>query len=436
MRGIKSNTPKEEAKQDTEGESGEKSNMVKRWKVFFRSVIKFLIYGVFYPTIYFICRLRPVNEKKVLLLALKGDRLEGNLKMVGETLSRENIWDIHVHFLKEGMVSESRYVINSAAMLCDMATAKYVFLDYSCNVPGRVPIRKETVIVQLWHGCGAFKKFGLSTAELKYGCTRREQLKFPYYKYCDLVTVSSPEAVWAYEDATGLPGEKIQPLGVCRTDVFFQKDFLQGARERFLKQIPIAVGKKVILFAPTFRGDDHNARTSEHFSVEKFYEALRGEYILVVKHHPYVKNPPEIPEAYRNFAVDVTGKMNIEDLLCVADICISDYSSLVFEYSLFGRPMIFFAYDLEEYFDSRGFYYDYDELTPGPVCRTNREMLDYIRRIDELFDREEVERFRAKFMSACDGHSTERILQKVMGNARKSETGIEMRQKTSQEKLK
>ena len=97
--------------------------------------------------------------------------------------------------------------------------------------------------------------------------------------------------------------------------------------------------------------------------------------------------------------------------MTVADICISDYSSLVFEYALFERPIIFFAFDLEDYIDNRGLYYDFDEITPGPICKTNDEMIDYIRNIEEKFDKQEVVDFKQKFMCSCDGHSTERILQ-------------------------
>ena len=106
----------------------------------------------------------------------------------------------------------------------------------------------------------------------------------------------------------------------------------------------------------------------------------------------------------------------IEELLCVSDICISDYSSIVFEYSLFGRPMLFYAYDLEDYFDWRGFYYPYYDLAPGPVVRTNEEIIHYIQNIEHNFDRECVRKFREKFMAACDGHATERILQLVFCN--------------------
>ena len=90
------------------------------------------------------------------------------------------------------------------------------------------------------------------------------------------------------------------------------------------------------------------------------------------------------------------------------------YSSVVFEYSLTLRPMCFFAYDLEEYGDWRGFYYPYEEMTPGPVVRTTREVADYAKATAETFDDAEIRVFRDKFMSACDGHATERIVQAVM----------------------
>ena len=106
-------------------------------------------------------------------------------------------------------------------------------------------------------------------------------------------------------------------------------------------------------------------------------------------------------------------QMEIEELLCTADICISDYSSLIFEYSLFEKPMIFFAYDLDEYFDYRGFYYDYDEMTPGPIVKDSHELIRTIKEIDAAFDPAEVAAFKEKFMSACDGKATERIIDTI-----------------------
>ena len=111
--------------------------------------------------------------------------------------------------------------------------------------------------------------------------------------------------------------------------------------------------------------------------------------------------------------------MEIAELLCAADICVTDYSSVVFEYSLMERPMIFLAYDLEEYFDNRGFYYDYQEFAPGPVVRNSAELAAAVRSIEGRREEagEKAAAFRQKFMYSCDGHATERIWQEIVKQA-------------------
>lgn len=118
-----------------------------------------------------------------------------------------------------------------------------------------------------------------------------------------------------------------------------------------------------------------------------------------------------MPDTCAGYVTDVTEQMDIASLLMVSDICISDYSSLIFEYSLMERPMIFLAYDLEEYYDDRGFYYPYEEMTPGPIVKTTEEVIQRLQHLEEWFDADQVCRFRDKFMSACDGHATERLLE-------------------------
>lgn len=151
--------------------------------------------------------------------------------------------------------------------------------------------------------------------------------------------------------------------------------------------MPQAKGKKVILYAPTFRGRVAKAKTPNQLDIAAFGDALGKDYILLFKLHPFVKKRTAIPEGYEDFAFDLTDDMSIEELLFVADICISDYSSLVFEYSLFEKPMIFFAFDLDNYYDWRGFYYDYKDFVPGPIHTTTEEMIEYIQHVDERFDK-------------------------------------------------
>ena len=202
----------------------------------------------------------------------------------------------------------------------------------------------------------------------------------------------------------------VQPLGVSRTDVFFDQSFLLRAKETLLRLVPQSEGKRVLLYAPTFRGEIMDAYAPDVLDFEALKAALGDDWVLLCKHHPHVKRRPAIPESCRNFAFDVTDSMTIEDLLCVADVCMSDYSSLVFEYALFERPMLFLAYDLDDYFDYRGFYYDYSDLAPGPVVKDTAGVIDFMQNLDARFDRARVQSFRETFMSACDGHATERIL--------------------------
>ena len=374
-------------------------------------IYKFATLRVIYPLVYNLYRRKPVDDKKVLLIEVRSLSLTDSYAVLERKLKERNDIKISYQFLGETILGVFGCLKRRLVCVKDLATAKAAFITDACQITSCVNLREETKLIQIWHACGAFKKFGFSTALLKFGETEKKMLKYPYYKNISYVTVSSPEVVWAYEEAMGSKhfNSKVLPVGVSRTDLFFEDEFLNSARERVYTAFPKARGKKIILYAPTFRGRVRRAATGM-VDIEKFCEALSDEYVLIIKHHPYVKNPPSIDEKYKDFASDLSDDADIEDLLCAADICISDYSSLVFEYSLFERPLIFFAYDIDDYNDWRGFYYDYDKLTPGPVFTKNEEIIDYIKNIDERFDKQRIIEFREKFMSACDGNATERII--------------------------
>lgn len=317
--------------------------------------------------------------------------------------------------LAQNYVSYGQYLLNCIKALRLVARAEVVFLDDASDVISCIPLRSETKIIQLWHACGAFKKWGMSTADLLFGGTREEIRRHPFYKNLTLVTVSSPNVIWAYAEAMDLHDQEeiIKPIGVSRTDVYFDEGFIEKARDRLNKSFGIDFKKKIILYVPTFRGKANNAIGPDKLDIAAMKEALADDYALLIKHHPFVKRKPAIPIDCQDFAFTVDDDTAIEDLLCVADICISDYSSVIFEYSLFKRPMVFFAYDIDEYEEWRGFYYDYDELTPGPVYGDTESVIRYIRTLDEEFDPQEVASFREKFMCACDGHASDRIISEV-----------------------
>lgn len=367
-----------------------------------------------YPSIYRKYSKEPVDKNKVIFIESRLDKLSASFRSVYETLENETDYELKPHFLRKTFVSDKKYIENCKALIKDMATAKYVFMDEATHILAKIKLRDETQLVQLWHGCGAFKKFGYSVADGKFGASQRAKTRYPVHTNYTLATVSSEEVIPHFEDAMNLTDKGIvRATGVSRTDIFYDESFIDSAFEKLYSVLPEAKNKKVILYAPTFRGNVENALAPDRLDTEKMAEKLGDEYILLIKHHPLVRNRPLIPDS--SFSFDVSDKMSVEELLCVSDICISDYSSLIFEYSLFEKPMVFFAYDLKDYFDSRGFYYDYDELTPGPVCEKTEEIIAYISDIDSRFDKSAVKSFRNKFMDACDGNATARILSEVFG---------------------
>ncbi len=378
--------------------------------------IKDVTLGFLFPLAYRYFARKPVAKGRVLFFETKEKTMPDAFDLLWQRCEEDPAKKPRYYSLQQNHVSYGQYLKRSIWGLHEISRAEVVFLSDASDLVSCVKLRPQTRVAQLWHACGAFKKWGMSTAELKFGGSRKQLLRHPFYKNLSLVTVSSPEVSWAYEEAMVLqdtPGV-VKALGVSRTDEFFDGGFLAGARDNVQAVVPQISGKKVLLYAPTFRGRVASAAAPDRLDIPMLQNALGAEWVLLIKHHPFVKNLPPIPGECASFAFDVSGKLPIDELLCVADACISDYSSLVFEYSLFERPMAFFAYDKADYDDWRGFYYDYKALTPGPVVATNEALVDYLLHLEDRFDVAQVRAFQDKFMSACDGNATERIYHEML----------------------
>lgn len=380
-----------------------------------KRAVKGVTLGFLFPLAYSYFSRKPVAAGRVLFLETKEREMPDSFQLLYKRLEEDPAKTPRYFTLEQNHVSYTQYLKNCIQALHDISRVEVVVLSDASDLVSCIKMRPETKAIQLWHACGAFKKWGMSTAELKFGGSREDLLRHPFYKNLSLVTVSSPEVVWAYEEAMVLEDQPgvVRPIGVSRTDKFFDPAFLEEARQHVEGAVPQIAGKKVILYAPTFRGRVASAKGPDQLDIDMMRQRLGRECVLLIKHHPFVKKLPPIPDTCKEFAFQVSGDLPIDELLAVSDVCVSDYSSLVFEYSLFGRPMAFFAYDLEDYGDWRGFYYDYDELTPGPVFGDTEALVDWLERVDELFDAERVDSFRRKFMGSCDGRSTERIYDRM-----------------------
>jgi len=383
------------------------SNLAKDWAL-----------GVAFPRAYErAVRNTSVDSSKVLFLDLKSATMPDAFDLMFERVAASGYDAQFVGLGQNEGVGWVAYYRRCLELMPDLAAAAYVFLADANDVVSCVKLRPETKVVQLWHACGAFKKFGVSTADLKFGGTRKEVERHPFYRNLSLVTVSSPEVEWAYREAMMLEDtpEVVRALGVSRTDSFFKEGFVEHARQQIEQAVPQVAGKRILFYAPTFRGKASEATGPDSFDIAAAKKQLGDSWVLLIKHHPFVKRTPLIPPGCDDFAISVKD-LPTDVLMGAADALMTDYSSVVFEFSLFDRPMLFFAYDIEEYDDWRGFYYDYNEMTPGPVLSTTQEVIDAVANVDDWFNadgRACVQDFRAKFMSACDGHATTRICEAV-----------------------
>jgi CDP-ribitol ribitolphosphotransferase len=235
------------------------------------------------------------------------------------------------------------------------------------------------------------------------------------HKNYTYAVVGSHNDVPFYAEAFGIREDQVRATGLPRMDVFIDSIRDGGSRETLLQEFPEARGRRVILYAPTFRG---NGAKGAYFDESQMdWPAIHAacvakDAVFIVRLHPFVPLPPAIPDGCRDRIIDGTGRGDPNELLPGVDVLITDYSSIVYEYSLLRRPMLFYAYDLDDYIASRDFYVRYEDFVPGRIVRSAAELVDAIRRDD--FGAERVDAFVRDHFDHFDGRSTDRIIDQLI----------------------
>ncbi len=382
-------------------------------KKFIREAVKLAAFKAVYPLTYKLFSILPTDRRRVLFCEVRHGHLTDTYRPIVRELKRRGFRCsvFFIHNNKGGMGYLMRY-LRLCTLLPRFGT---VFIDDTCNLFGAFKPKHGTQLIQTWHSCGAFKKWGYSIAGLSFGQEPEELDRYPAHRYYSLVTVSSEECVRHFDSAFGFDRtDKPSPVratGVARTDWFFKKNNIDGAYKALYDAVPEARGKRVILYAPTYRGDADSAQPPKMFDIRRFMGGFE-DCVLLIKQHAFVSEKTEIPKGCGAF--DVSGVLPIEQLLAVSDLLITDYSSLIFEYSLFDRPMLFYAYDLDEFYDYRGFFYKYDnDFLPGEIVTEENELIPAARRALDGEKQFDIKAFRDRFMGACDGHSADKICDHV-----------------------
>ena len=348
-------------------------------------------------------RVLKLKKNKIILASNRGKTLKGNLLWIYEKLQNEN-YDVRVIITDK---TNFKYNLN---LIKNMANAKYTIIDDFFPLIYPLKIRKGAKLIQVWHALGNFKKVGFSRLGKVGGPSENS---ITHRNYTDVI-LSSENIVENYMEAFRLPRERFHALGVPRTDFFFDNDKKEKTIEKIYLQYPILKNKRVILFAPTFRGNGKKTAyyPKEYFNLDKIYNNLKNDEVLIIKNHPFVKENFKITEEQKDKIIDLTLYKEINELLLITDLLITDYSSTIFEYALLDRPIIFYVPDIDEYKETRDFYYDFEEYTYGSVCKNLNELIDEIRQTKKY--PEKLQKFKQKFLNMCDGKSTKRFIDNII----------------------
>ena len=353
------------------------------------------------------------GRPQVLFASALISDMSGNLaavhdRMVERGLDRE--YDL-VTMLRP-RPGEQRGLLGRVRLARALARSEVILIDDSYPPLHWLKLRPTVRIIQLWHAAGAFKTVGYSRVGTPTDADRFARVHKDY----TAAIVSSDHDIPFYAEAFGIPEERVIPTGIPRMDRFFDERAKAAGLAAANAAFPQCVGRFTILYAPTFRGPGPKSATFDFDRLD--YAALHAvavekDALVIIKMHPVIRQPLAIPEQLRDRLLDGSkATIDVNDLLFGVDLLITDYSSIVFEFSTLGRPMLFYAYDLDDYVGSRDFYVPFESFVPGRIVRTFPELVDAIRREDYQF--EKVAGFAAQHFAYHDAHSSDRVIDQLV----------------------
>ena len=300
------------------------------------------------------------------------------------------------------MIRFAYYLATSDIILVDDYYPDIYFVDYP----------KHIKILQVWHACGAFKSVGFE----RLGKSGAPAFNTKIHKCYTHVPVSSYHSALHNAEGFAIDIKKFYPVGIPRTDIFFDEEYKKKTRAEMLEVFSeCKEAKTVYMYAPTFRGDNAN---NAYFPFDRLDFESWGKFleetdsVLIVKLHPFVKRKVEIPEQYKHRILDASSYREVNDILFIVDVLITDYSSIIYEMSLLKKPMLFFAFDQKHYEATRDFYEPYEDLVPGKIVHNFDDLMTALRNKDYEF--EKMDGFIKNNFTYTDGKSTDRVIDQLI----------------------
>ncbi|MFG2692631.1 CDP-glycerol glycerophosphotransferase family protein [Kitasatospora sp. NPDC048407] len=362
-------------------------------------------------------RQQPVRPA-VLFDAFKGTQYSDSPRAVHEELVRRQVPLEHLWVVKDDQVDvpETARAVRmwSPEWYEALATSRYIVANN--HLPDWFRKRPGQVVVQTWHGT-PLKKIGHDIEAVHFADKRYLERLATEVENWDLLVSPNTFSTPILRRAFGFPGEIVE-CGYPRNDVLRRPGTERRAAE-IRRRIGIPDGKRVVLYAPTWRDDQYYApgryKLDFRIDLDDARARLGADHVLLVRRHPNVVDP--VPGAGDGFVHDVSDYPDMADLSLITDVMITDYSSLMFDFVNTGRPILFFTYDLEHYRDTlRGFYFDFETSAPGPLLAESAQLITAIRYADGVHARyaERYRRFQQAFCDLDDGYASVRLADRIL----------------------
>ncbi len=350
----------------------------------------------------FICKFKSVNDDQVLL-CIRPKSLPENFSSI------RNVY-INGGFNVINLETPKKTLFNDFLLMYKLATSKLIFTDGHYFFLRGLSVRKQSKCVQIWHASGAFKTFGCDL----YNKGTKEYLEqsLHHTSYSE-VCVSSPSVCKFYASAFNIDLKKVLPIGSPRTDELYKYN---DSRISSIKEKLNIKDKKVVLYAPTFRETKGIFAKTDSFDVNNdifnSLENLNDDLVFAVRLHPNLCENIKI-----NNVLNLSS-LSVFDALAITDVLVTDYSSIIFDFAFFKKPMIFYAYDYSDYLCRRNFYENYDKFVPGEIITKGSEVINFINSLilnKETYDKycDQSSKFWSKYMASCDGKVAEKIFNKL-----------------------
>ena len=370
----------------------------------------------------FVYRFIPCQEKTILFISFHGRGYSDNPMAIHQYLSKHSqyadyrcIYAIKNHKQKKLKIENARIIeYFSIAYFFYLARSKYWIAN--CKLPKYV-LKKDSHYLQTWHGT-PLKKLA-HDIEVPEGTTfyrsemSVEEMRSTYdndvSKYNYMISPSA-FTTEVFQSAFAIERERLIETGYPRNDILsnYNSDDIKKIKDK----LNLPEGKKIILYAPTWRDNSYNLK-GYTFKLEvdfkKWQKILGTDYIVIFKPHYLIVNDFDL-EAVKEFVYYIDPKEDISSLYLIADVLVTDYSSVFFDYAILKRPIYFFMYDLDTYRDElRGFYLDIYHDLPGDVIESEDELIQKI--FSEKFDYNRLQIFNEQFNNHEDGNASKRVIE-------------------------